>query len=245
MLVAIAKEVEAGLEERKMSISAELLSNIAQWFFDRIIEETKKREMTGGISTKAKASSEMPLFAKFFAGITASFKIGSSQRETVRVVMKRELGEFMHRLNLLIDTARETVHANGFRDIVLIVDGMEKMHYELNDDGVSTHTDLFIRHAEQLRAPQCHIIYTVPVSLAYDPNLITDFDDIEILPMVRTDAKGITKLIERVDTQLIFSGPDLLERLVRTSGGVVRELMHLIRMSLETRSEQIIAADVD
>ncbi len=67
--------------------------------------------------------------------------------------------------------------------------------------------------------------------------------------MVRTDAGGIAKLIElverRVETQLIFSEPELLERLVRTSGGVVRELMHLIRMSLETRADQISAADVD
>ena len=249
VLMAMAKEVEAELARKEMPLSAELLNSIAQWFSDRIIEETKSREMAGSISTKATAGSEIPLFAKFFASTMASVKAGSSQRETIRTALKRELSVFMDRLNLLIDTAREKVKDNGCQDIVLIVDGMEKMHYELNSDGVSTHTDLFIRHAEQLRAPQCHIIYTVPVSLAYDQNLITDFDDIEILPMVRTDSKGIATLIElveqRMDTQLIFSDPDLLERLVRTSGGVVRELMHLIRMSLETRSEQISAADVD
>ena len=249
VLVAMARQVQAGLEQRKLFLSAELLNSIAQWFSERILEESKSREMTGGISTEVKAGSEIPFFAKFFAGITASFKAGSSQRETIRIALKRELSVFIDRLNVLIDTARQTVQANGFRDIVLIVDGMEKMHYELNSEGVSTHTDLFIRHAEQLRAPQCHIIYTVPVSLAYDQNLIADFDDIEILPMVRTDAGGIAKLIElvgrRMDTEQIFSEPELLERLVRTSGGVVRELMHLIRMSLETRAEQISTADVD
>lgn len=249
VLVAMAKEVEAGLARKKMPLSAELLNSIAKWFNERIIEETKNRETQGCVCAEAKAGSEIPLFAKFFASITASVKAGSSQRETVRTVLKRELSVFIDRLNLLIATAREKVQANGFRDIVLIVDGMEKMHYELNKEGVSTHTDLFIRHAEQLRAPQCHIIYTVPVSLAYDQSLIADFEHILILPMVRTDAAGMAKLTElverRMNTQLIFSGPPLLERLVRTSGGVVRDLMHLIRMSLETRAEQISAADVE
>jgi hypothetical protein len=141
------------------------------------------------------------------------------------------------------------VQAEGFRDIVLIVDGMEKMHYELNKEGVSTHTDLFIRHAEQLRAPQCHIIFTVPVSLAYNQNLGADFDDIHVLPMVRTDAAGIAKLIElverRVETQQVFAASDLLERLVCASGGVVRDLMRLVRLAADTDADTITAADVD
>ncbi len=249
VLVAMAKEVQAGLEQRKMPILAKLLDNIAQWFSERIAEETKSRETQGCICTEAKAGGEIPLFAKLFASLTASVKAGSTQRETVRTVLKRELSVFMDRLNILIGTARETVQAEGFRDIVLIVDGMEKMHYELNKEGVSTHTDLFIRHAEQLRAPQCHIIYTVPISLAYNENLGADFDDIHVLPMVRTDAGGIAKLIElverRVETQQVFSGPELLERLVRTSGGVVRDLMRLVRLATDTDADTITAADVD
>jgi hypothetical protein len=249
VLVAMAKEVAAQLARKEMPLSAKLLNNIAQWFNDRILEETKNRETQGCICTEAKAGSEIPLFGKFFAGITASVKAGSSQRETVRTVLKRELSVFIARLNLLIDTARETVQAAGFHDIVLIVDGMEKMHYELNSDGVSTHTDIFVRHAEQLRAPQCHIIYTVPVALAYNENLGADFDDIHVLPMVKTDAAGIAKLIElverRVDTRRVFEEPQQLERLVRASGGVVRDLMRLLQWAADTDEDTIAVADVD
>ncbi len=249
VLVAMAKEIQAGLEERNIPLSETLLNSIAQWFAERILEETKSREMAGGISTKAKAGSTIPFFAQFFASITASVKAGSSQRETIRIVLKRQLNVFMDRLNLLIATARQTVQDNGFRDIVLIVDGMEKMHYELNDEGVSSHTDLFIRHAEQLRAPQCHIIYTVPVSLVYNQNLGADFDDPLVLPMVKTDASGIAKLTElverRVDIEQVFDEPKLLERLVCTSGGVVRDLMRLVRLATDTDEDTITAADVD
>ena len=249
VLVAIAKQVQEGLDEQGMPLPAILLDSIAQWFQEHIIENSTSHEMQGSISTEAKAGSEIPLFAKIVASITANFKAGSSQRETIRRNLSRELSVFMERLNVLIDTARQIVQDNRFRDIVLIVDGIEKMPYQLNPDGLSNHTALFIHHAEQLRAPQCHIIYTVPISLAYDQNLGADFDDIQILPMVRTDAEGIAKLTElveqRVDTQQVFSEPDLLERLVRTSGGVVRDLMRLVRLATDTDADTIVAADVN
>ena len=249
VLVAMAKEVQARLEQHEMPLSEKLLDSIAQWFAERILEETKSREMAGGITTEAKAGSTIPFFAQFFASTIASVKAGSSQREMVRTVMKRELNVFIDRLNTLINEARQTVQDKGFQDIVLIVDGMEKMHYELNDEGVSTHTDLFVRHAEQLRAPQCHIIYTVPVALAYNENLGADFDDIHVLPMVKIDNAGVAKLIElverRLDTQRIFSEPELLERLVRASGGVVRDLMRLLQWAADTDADTIAVADVD
>jgi hypothetical protein len=155
----------------------------------------------------------------------------------------------MEKLNILISTARETVRQKGFADLVLIVDGMEKMPYLVNKEGISNHSELFVRYAEQLRAPQCHIIYTVPISLAYTQNLGADFDAVHVLPMVRNDAQGISKLIEivkrRVDTDLVFSEPELLVRLAEISGGVVRDLMRLVRMATDTDADKIATADVD
>jgi hypothetical protein len=132
---------------------------------------------------------------------------------------------------------------------VLIVDGIEKMHYESIDDGHSSHSQLFVQHAEQLRAPECHIIYTVPISLAYNQNLGADFDSITVLPMVKTDETGIAKLIDvikqRVDIDNVFENIALLEELASVSGGVVRDLMRLIRLSTDTDNEKISQEDVD
>lgn len=249
VLVAIAKQVQANLDASGMPLAEDLLNSIASWFAECIVEETQDAEMQGCVDTEAKAGSRIPFFAELFARVTASFKAGSSRRETIRQNLGREISVFMDRLNLLISTARETVRQKGFADLVLIVDGMEKMHYDLSKEGVSTHSELFIRHAEQLRSPQCHIIYTVPVSLAYNQNLGADFDAVYVLPMVKNDAQGISKLIEivqqRVETELVFSAPELVECLARASGGAVRDLMRLVRMATETDSERIAAADVE
>ena len=249
VLVAIAKQVQITLHENAMPLSEELLNNIANWFAETIIEEKTQQVYDTGIKTKAKVGVEVPFFAKIFASITANIKAASSRRETVRINLKREISVFISFLNTLIAEARQTIQNNGFKDLVLIVDGIEKMHYELNKDGHSSHSQLFVQHAEQLCAPACHIIYTVPVSLAYNQNLGSDFESIIVLPMVKTDDKGIKQLTDiiqkRVDIEKVFENKQLVEKLSRLSGGVVRDLMRLIRMSTDTDNEKISQDDVD
>ena len=248
VLVAMVKQVQATLHENEMPISESLLNNIANWFAETIIEESTQTSDEAAIKTEAKAGLKIPFF-KIFTGITANIKAGSSRRETVRTNLKREISTFMTFLNALINEARQTVQNNGFKDIVLIVDGIEKMHYELSEEGHSTHSQLFVQHAEQLRAPECHIIYTVPISLAYNQNLGADFDSIIVLPMVKTDNKGTEDLIDvikqRVDIDHVFENREILEQLTKVSGGVVRDLMRLIRLSTDTDKEKITQEEVN
>ncbi|TGO02556.1 hypothetical protein PN36_23065 [Candidatus Thiomargarita nelsonii] len=55
--------------------------------------------------------------------------------------------------------------------------------------------------------------------------------------MALTTKQGQTKLIEvigqRVNIDEVFSSPDLVEQLVKKSGGAVRDLMHLVRIACE------------
>lgn len=247
VLVAIAKQVQTTLYESGMPIKEELLENIADWFAETIIEDDTQLAHEAKIETKAEAGLKIPFF-KIFANITANIKAASSRRETIRKNLKREISVFISYLNVLIAEARQTIQNKGYHDLVLIVDGIEKMHYELNKEGDSTHSELFVQHAEQLRAPECHIIYTVPVSLAYNQNLGSDFDSITVLPMVKTDEKGIEQLVDvikqRVNIEKVFEGKGLLEELSKVSGGVVRDLMRLIRMSTDTDNEKISHDDI-
>ncbi len=249
VLVTLAQQVQAGLHERALMLPEKLLGNIFDWFVEHIIEEDRKTDFQGTVKGEAKVGSKIPFFANLFISTRAELKTGSARRETIRKKLRKELTVFMEQLNLLVSTARQTVKKQGFRDLVLIVDGMEKMHYEPNEDGHSTHSELFIHHAEQLCAPQCHIIYTVPVSLSYSHNLGADFDDIRVLPMVRMDEAGISQLLavieQRVDTQQVFVDQEMLVELARTSGGVIRELMRLVRFAADTDNEKIGAEEVE
>jgi hypothetical protein len=247
VLVAIAEQTEETLRDKGIPLPDILLEDISRWFSDHIVEESQVSELQGTVETSAEAGATIPFLAKLLARVTANFKTGSTHRETIRTQLNRNLSVFIEKLNLLIGTARNAVQQQGFTDLVLIVDGMEKMRYELHKDGESTHSEMFVRHAEQLCAPECHIIYTVPVSLPYQRNLMTDFE-ITVLPMVRMDEEGIARLVEiierRVDTATLFTGPELIVTLAHTSGGAVRDLMHLMRMAMEASTGPVGAADV-
>ncbi|MCK5889978.1 MAG: hypothetical protein KAG19_08545 [Methylococcales bacterium] len=247
VLVAIAKQTQLSLYHADIPLSEKLLENISAWFSERIIEDGKlinhERYVEGG----GRATFKIPFF-KLFSKLTANIKSSSSHRETIRCNLKREMSVFIDKLNLLVKEAREAVQSKGHTDLVIIVDGLEKMHYDTNPEGQSTYSELFVRHAEQLRSPECHIIYTVPIFLAYNQNLGSDFDDIKVLPMVNTKEEGIEQLIEiikrRVDVEQVFDDLEQLKVLAKMSGGVVRDLMRLIRMSTETDADKISEADV-
>ena len=89
----------------------------------------------------------------------------------------------------------------------------------------------------------------MPVSLAYNQNLGADFDDIKVLPMVKINTEGVEQLINiikrRVVIEDVFEELELVEKLVKTSGGIVRDLMRLVRMSTDTDEDKISMAEVD
>lgn len=249
VLLSIAKETEKDLREQGLLLNEQLLENLSDWFADRIVEEENKDEANAGVKTEGEAGVTIPLFAKLMAKFTAEIKASSSRRVTTRKNLEHELAVFIEKLNTLLLDARNKVQSQDCKDIVLIIDGLEKMHYRIMEDGQSSHAQLFVHHAEQLKAPHCHIVYTMPISLAFNANLGNDFDDIQMIPMVKNSAEGISclrQVIEkRIDLESTFEDVDSIDDLANLSGGVIRDLMRLIRLSTETDEEKITQDDID
>jgi len=248
VLLCIAKELQAQLSDNEIQLNSDLLAALTAWFSEQVIEETEQKDFLASIKTEAGVKASIPFFT-LLAKLTSEIKAGSSRKQQTRSKLEKEKAVFISRLNTLIGDARSKVKASGKQDLVLIVDGLEKMPYRLLDDKQSTHTHLFIHNAEQLKAPQCHIIYTVPISLAYNANLGSDFSNTEVIPMVKTDAAGLTKLREvinkRADVEKLFEQPESVDELIKLSGGVMRDLMHLLRACADTDNKTISKNEID
>ncbi|MCP4695927.1 MAG: hypothetical protein GY862_03615 [Gammaproteobacteria bacterium] len=249
VLLLIAKETESALRENNMPLPKSLLEGLSDWFAEKISEEQQVKELKAEVNAKAEAGMKIPFFAKLLARSAAEFKVAGSRRLTIREKLERELPAFVYQLNLLISAARNRVQKGGFGNLALIVDGLEKMPYRTNKDGISSHAELFVHHAEQLKSPACHVIYTLPVSLVYNANLGNDYDDIIVLPMIKTSEEGIAKLCQivekRVDINAVFSRRAQVEQLAQLSGGVIRDLMRLVRLSTDTDEEKITDEEID
>lgn len=154
----------------------------------------------------------------------------------------------------LLPAARKHLAGGGFEDVLLIVDDLDKIPKKLlGDQRTTNHEHLFLDNAAMLRAIDCSMLMTIPIGLALSPargRLRADYGasifsvplisvvDREGNPVVSGE-KALIKVLGRRATVAfgagpseaaacatrIFTQPDLLLRLVRGSGGHMRNLL--------------------
>jgi len=259
VLLAIAQQVEKQLRETAhIELHPKLLENVARWFGTTIITEQQSHNVEETLKTQYGLGVKTP--ARFFADILVAFKgeiKNSSQRRTeIRRELERNATQLLQRVNELVDNAQVCLKQILRRGLVLIIDGLEKLLYRvMSDGGPSSHDMLFIDHGEQLRAPHCHVILTVPINLLFNKNVGQIFPDYTILPMVKiTEEHGRPCEIgrqalrdvvaRRVDVGAIFDNLALVDELVMASGGHVRDLLRLVRYTFDYTSDTVSAEHV-
>lgn len=169
----------------------------------------------------------------------------------LRKQIRRELNGFLERLNDLLTAAQKRVReTDTYDELVVIVDGLEKMPYRLDaETRQSNHSTFFVQHAEALKKPNCHVIYTVPISLLLNRNLGDAFSDFEVIPMVTPEARGQEKLRtvvrRRISVDDVFENEACVDRIVDISGGALRDLLRVIRFACDETDDTIGEAEVD
>lgn len=251
ILVGIAKSVVLDLENAGFKLNANLLDELRDWFADKTQMRTEEHKQEGDIKATAGLGGNLPFLPKLLVELTGQIKNSSSRRDEIRRRLEPELDVFLYRLNTLIDSARVQLKNQDFVDLVIIVDQLEKMFYQPKKDGESSYTELFIHHAGHLKAPHCHIIYTVPISLALTANLGDIFAAGKpfVIPMVNSQSeagrKKLREILERrIQIGQVFNPPQGVETLIDMSGGAVRDLMRLVRLACMGAEQQITDADI-
>jgi hypothetical protein len=251
VLVAIARAVAETLREAKLKIPQALLENLDKWFAERLLTEEQKRDIEGTLEAEFAVEPKVPLLTRMLFALSGQIRSGSSRKVEIRQTLERELRVFVARLNELIDEVQIRLQRKGWEGLVIIVDGLEKMHYALLPEGQSTHSVLFAEHAEQLKAPRCHIIYTVPISLLFNVNLGDSFSETDVIPMVKINEidgmtacqigrDGLHQIIDkRISFEAVFDNLATLTQLIIASGGSIRDLLRLVRYACDETDTKI------
>jgi len=247
ILTGIAKSLVAKLETQGIELNPELVKALWDWFATITLSQEQKTEREG----KLGAGFKIPILSDLLLEITGHIRSGSKRRVEIRQVLEKESSVFIDRLNTLIDAARVELKKQGYVDLVVIVDQLEKMAYRKRYED-SNYAELFVHHAGQLKSPHCHILYTVPIDLVFSANLGDAFgaDSIFVIPMVdAAKPPGREKLREiiarRVDIAKLFVDSGLVERLIGYSGGAVRDVMRLVRLACQYTEETIGPTEVE
>ena len=187
-----------------------------------------------------------------FAKLTATLRQVPSTRQKIREQIDIHSISLIEALNEFIQEATQKLVT---KKLVVIVDNLDRIVPSPRGDNRTNHDEIFIDRSNQLRGLECHVIYTVPISLVYSNRasvLRDNYGDCQVLPMLMVHqrngdvyADGIAKVKELIHQRIaqfaqnvtleqdIFDAVGTVEQLCLMSGGHLRELMQLIQGSLD------------
>jgi hypothetical protein len=242
LFLLVCRQVLESLHEHGVSLSANLLHDVEQWFRDVTKETEESVKLSAGISTEAKAGAEIPFIARLLAKLTADAKAGSSRVTTTRQEFDRQFRGLASSTNVLLAAASQALRdANKPHQFLIVFDNLDRLPPERSEA-------LFFAHGSQLQEMLCHAIYTVSIDTYYSRrHLANVFPNHVIIPNIKlrsgklsTDPyqPGIAALLQVIERRLhveaLLQPPTLAQEFVRRSGGSIRQLIRLLREAVQS-----------
>lgn len=243
ILLSVARQVSESLEAIKIRLKPTYFSNLFTEIVDFLqtpIEIETQAELSIGIGK-----------------ITAKTKDSPKLRRRLREYLEPRTAGILESINKeLLERATIELKRRGQVGLVVIVDNLDRVDIRPLPSGRSQPEYLFIDRGEQLRKLNCHVVYTIPLSLIFSNDGETLINRLgggippKVLPMVpirRRDGEEfqqgmdlLRKMVlarafpnEAIAKQLeliteVFEDLETLNRLCRISGGHVRNLLGLL-----------------
>jgi len=198
-------------------------------------------------------------FEKFELGagllkLSGVIKSSPDSRMAIRKLLEPDTSNLLGAANDLIGKAKLELSKKGYQGLVILVDDLDKMILRQHEGAeCSTQEYLFIHRSAQLRAFNCHVIYTIPLELAYSHQEATIeqlYGRTPVIPMVKIFTPppandpypaGIELFRQVIQKRLasanahefdLFQDENVRDELILLSGGQPTELMSLVRESI-------------
>lgn len=238
-----------------LQIPDRLRNAATEWLARAVTKKTQRLDIESSLETEFGAAATLPFFAKAKAVFKALIKAGSSTVKEIEREAERRPNVLLEALTDIVNHVNTTLSRTRGRSLVVIVDGLEKIPLRSVGDGLTTHNLLFIHAGNYLKAPPCHLVYSLPLALLASANIGQVFPEQPFLmPMVhvrhragRTDDEGVRALsqvvAQRVNPKLFPAG--VIKKLALASGGHIRDFLRLVRESAAGFGKRVNQRDAD
>jgi hypothetical protein len=171
----------------------------------------------------------------FFKSVLSILVREVSLRQTVRQSIQRNISELVEVINLTIEQIQASLPSG--QELLVVIDDLEKI------PDVERAERLFNQAGGYMILPQCKIIYTLPIALYYSmsfqqiANTFSKPYFLRNIKLQERDGREYDKgfellkalLEKRIDLALV--GDDAQREAYRCSGGVVRQLVRIVKDS--------------
>ena len=200
-----------------------------------------------------------------FGSISSTLRAVPDKRRELRKRINDYTPSLVAALNEFIREA-QTVLAPEYKGIVIMADNLDRIVERQEAGKPSNYDEIYLNRSEILRGLDCHVIYTVPISMVYSERatrLEDNYDKPDVLPMVMmrypdgdVNEAGIDKFRELIAKRIALIDADLaanldthlfdsaatLRQLCLMSGGHLRNLMQLIQRAIDWTDQLPITA---
>jgi hypothetical protein len=184
------------------------------------------------------------------AKFSAVIKDSPDTRVEIRKLLEPHTTNWIEAANEVISEAELRLSKKDYAGLVIIVDGLDKVSPRYHESGRCTLAEyLFENRFAQLTAFKCHMVYTLPISVAYscrERNIAHLYGYVAppVIPMVMVfdttgnkNKDGFNKFRELIEKRCrkanikksIFEKTEVEDKVIEYSGGQPREVMTLIR----------------
>jgi len=191
-----------------------------------------------------------------FGKLSSNIRAIPNERAKIRAKLDPHTVTLLSALNEFIGDGKRHLPSDQSQ-LVVIVDNLDRIVPINREEKRTNHEEIFIDRANQLKGLDCHLIYTIPISMVYSSR-VADLRDIYdndplVLPMIMVEMpdnqtickEGMDQLKELIGRRVrkyaptrhletnIFESLEVLEKLCLMSGGHIRNVMLLIRSAFD------------
>ncbi len=186
--------------------------------------------------------------------VGGKIKDSPDARTEIRKILDPDTNNLLQAANNVIGDAALQLGKKGKAGLVVLLDDLDKMTVRPHDAGCTTDEYLFINRAAQLTAFACHVVYTIPLSLAYshqEQAIKNRYGGhVPVVPMTKIATRpphpeayemGMDKFRQVIARRLeaaraserdVFADGSVRDHLIQLSGGQPDQLMMLVREAI-------------
>lgn len=237
LLVIVRKMAEQLNEKAKITLKPGYFKSRLESFKELLGSSIEFDKFDLGIST---------------AKISGKIKNSPATRALLRTAMEPDTDNLLAAANDLIGEATLKLSEQGYDGLVILFDDLDKMIVRPMDDSRHTTDEhLFINRSPQMTGFHCHIVYSMPLTLAYSKHHQTLKNlyggQLPAVPMIKLKAMppdgsihppGIAAMRKIIAARLnseqiafgdVFDSEETCKQLIQLSGGQPSVLMSLVK----------------
>jgi len=234
LVIVTMEKLFSFVEKHNITLEPVLIDMVSDFFKITEIEEISETHKNAEANIGVEGGYNIPFISKLLVKLTASIKRSNTVKKTIKDTIEPKFSNLLMLCNSLITEIRTNLSTLGKKDILIIIEDLDKAN-------ISQSESLFFEYANQITALKANVIFTFPVALKHNSRFKTIenyFSNTYELPMIKIAEKNSDIAQEGVDTMKkivearmnlsLFKNENILQNLIRYSGGCIRDLFDMI-----------------